>query len=78
MKNMQTSASGWDTFQFVVCASKPNRIIANLQTLFGKPLSRLGREWNMLFDICLFELVRQMIVYTELSWVVFGSLGVVL
>jgi len=33
---------------------------------------------NVSLDICLYELVRQMIVYTELSWVVFGSRGVVL
>ena len=33
---------------------------------------------NMLLDIGVKELFRQMIVYTELSWVVFGSCGVVL
>jgi hypothetical protein len=65
--------------QCVVCQS----VIVTLHTDICKlslenHFLDLDVNGNMLLDVGLRELVRQMIVYTEFSWVVFGCCGVVL
>ena len=79
--NTHTSAGGldrlWDT---TYCLSQPDRNIATYicKLSVEKHFLDLDVNENVLLDIDLKELVRHMIVSTELKCVVFGCCGVVL
>jgi hypothetical protein len=53
-----------------------HRDICNLS--LENHILNLDVNGNVLLDIVLKELVRQLMVYTDLMWVVFGFCGVVL
>ena len=75
---MQTSTFGWETVQFVVCVSQPDLISATDICKLNLKNHFLDLDVNVIviIDIGLKVLVRQMIVCTELRWVVFGCCGV--
>jgi len=78
--NTYTSAGRWDTVLFVVMHSVLCLQVLSYQCIQISANHFLGLDVNVLviIVIVLKEVIRQMTVYTELRWVVFGCCGVVL